>query len=334
MRARPVRSPGARSVVRCEQVRPVRATAGLADDVRAHLLGAPRSLPPKYFYDARGSHLFDRICELPEYYPTRTECALLERHAAEIAGAARPGRVLELGAGSGRKASYVLDACAGAGLHPLYAPFDVCAEALVDSAEALARRHPWLDVRPLVGDYSAGLRHLPPGDSPTLYMFLGSSIGNFLPDEAAMFLGDVCAGMRRGDRLLIGIDRIKDPAVLHAAYNDSAGITAEFNRNVLHVLNRELRADFDALAFDHYACYEPAQGRIAMHLVSARDQRVRFGALGTTTDFAEGETILTEVSCKYTRRGIDRLLAAGGFTAQRHFEAPGNAFSLLLAEPA
>jgi L-histidine Nalpha-methyltransferase len=320
--------------IECAAIAPTRSVASLAEDVSAGLFAEPRSLPPKYFYDARGSRLFDRICDQPEYYPTRTEGALLHEHALDIVGTARPDRILELGSGTSRKTRHLLDACCELGARPSYAPFDVCAEMLVASGAALSMDYAWLDVQPLSGDYTAGLGNLPRRAGRTLYVFLGGTIGNFAEHESAAFLGELRAVMQPGDRLLLGADRVKDPSVLHAAYNDGAGYTAAFNRNVLGVLNRELSADFDLDAFAHYAYFNPAESRIEMHLVALSRQRVEFRTLATALDFAEGDHILTEISRKFTGADLEADLRAAGFAVSRHYQSRRPSFSLVLAQPA
>lgn len=315
-----------------QRVRPSRPTRGLLEDVRAGLLCAPRSLPPKYFYDDRGSRLFDRICDTPEYYPARSEAALLARHAGAIVGSIRPDHIFELGSGSARKTRHLLDACAAAGLTCTYWPFDVCEPMLVQAGAALLQEYPWLQVRALAGDYLGGLGHLPQPPGRRLFVFLGGTIGNFAPDEALGFLRDLRARMRPGDALLLGADRVKDPQVLHAAYNDAEGVTAEFNRNVLAVLNRELEADFDPQGFAHYAPYNPDQQQIEMYLIARGPQRARLGCLGLTLDLPEGERILTEVSRKFTPSRLRALLEAAGLALNGHYAPADEYFSLALAE--
>ncbi|MGE0483267.1 MAG: L-histidine N(alpha)-methyltransferase [Gammaproteobacteria bacterium] len=320
--------------IACETIRPTRPVSSLSEDVTRGLFCAPRSLPPKYFYDERGSLLFDRICDVPEYYPTRTESALLEEIAAEVIEHSQPARIVELGSGTSRKTRHLFDACDRLGCHPLYAPVDVCDEILVASGEALSVDYRWLDVRPLVGDYTAGLGNLPRRAGRNLVVFLGGTIGNFAPADARDFLREVRATMSAGDSLLLGADRVKEPDVLHAAYNDDAGLTAEFNLNVLRVLNRELGADFDLDAFEHYAHFNPLESRIEMHLIAMRDQSVRFAGVDATIDFHEGDNILTEISCKFTRTALEELLVETGFRVDRHYESAGLKFSLVLAQPA
>ncbi len=320
--------------VTCTPVPASRHIPSLAEDVRNGLLGEEMTLPPKYFYDERGSHLFDRICDEPEYYPTRTEDALLARSAAEIMTTTRPQRILELGSGTSRKTRRLLDACNDIGLRPVYAPFDVCDEILLHASEGLTSEYPWLRIDALAGDYTAGLDGVPAGASPQLVVFLGGTVGNFDERGADIILADIRALMQRGDWLLIGVDRVKEPEVLHAAYNDSAGITADFNQNLLAVLNRELTADFDVDSFAHYSIFNPRASQIEMYLVAMRDMRIRLQALDESLEVEEGDAILTEISRKYTRTGAEAMLEHAGFAVQRHFEADGGAYSLLLAQVA
>lgn len=317
----------------CRVVPPARPIAGLQEDARRGLLRRPRSLPPKYFYDERGSRLFDAICDTPEYYPTRTEDALLARHAAAIVAQARPEHILELGSGTSRKTRHLLAACEGGRAAPVYWPFDVCEEMLLAAGAELAGHYEWLTVKPLLGDYCAGLRHLPCPPGRRLFVFLGGTIGNFGRDEAVSLLQELRAIMAPGDWLLLGADRVKDPAILHAAYNDAQGITAEFNRNLLHVLNRELEANFEVEAFRHEAVYNSLHARIEMYLVSARPQTVRLRALGECIGLAQGERILTEISCKFTPGAIESLLSSARLRLDTHYQPPDESFSLVLASP-
>ncbi len=308
---------------------------GLEEDVRQGLLrGPPRSLPPKYFYDARGSALFDRICDTPEYYPTRTEDALLAQCAGTIIATVRPRHIVELGAGTSRKTRRLFDACVSEQCHSGYAPFDVCHDVLVEAGGSLVNDYDWLTVNALIGDYHAGFEHLPRFDGHSLFVFLGGTIGNFSESEAVEFLSELRAHMQPEDRLLLGADRVKDPAVLHAAYNDAAGVTAAFNLNLLEVLNRELDADFIANSFYHHACYDPGTQRIEMYLVSKHRQSVHLHRLNQRLEFADGEAMLTEISRKFTPESLLALLAGAGFRMERHFEAPAGHFSLMLARPA
>ncbi len=317
-----------------QQVRPAKTIPGLEDDVRQGLLqGRPRSLPPKYFYDARGSELFDRICDTPEYYPTRTEDALLASCAATVIAEVRPRHIVELGSGTSRKTRRLFDACVSEECHSAYAPFDVCHDVLVEAGGSLVNEYDWLTVSALVGDYHAGFEHLPDFAGRSLFVFLGGTIGNFHHHEAVEFLSELRAHMQAEDRLLLGADRVKDPAVLHAAYNDAAGVTAAFNLNLLQVLNRELDADFAADGFYHHACYHPGAQRIEMYLVSKQSQRVRLGRMEEELAFDNGEAVLTEISRKFTPESLQALLTTAGFRMEAHFEAPEGYFSLMLAKP-
>lgn len=314
-----------------ENIPPSRPQTNLHQDALTGLMNVPRALSPKYFYDARGSILFDQICDTPEYYLTRAEDALLERHARDIIHSVRPHHIIELGSGTSRKTRHLFDACAAEECHSFYAPFDVCNDVLLDSGRRLVSDYEWLHVTALVGDYHAGLNYLPAMEGTRLFVFLGSTIGNFTEAEAVFFLEDLVSHMKPNDRLLIGADRVKDPAILHAAYNDKAGITAAFNRNLLHVLNRELDADFDASGFHHHACYSPRAQQVEMYLVAEYGQRVTVGALNAVLEIAEGESIHTEISRKFTPQGLTRLLGRGGLALEQHFQPGDHSFSLMLA---
>ncbi len=317
----------------CEAVAATRAVPSLWDDVARGLFGTPRHLPAKYFYDERGSQLFDQICNVPEYYPTRTENALLAEVAGDIIARTRPASIIELGSGMSRKTHHLLDACASLDCYADYVPFDVCDDVLLVSGARLMRQFPWLSVQPLVGDYSAGLANLPRRAERNLVAFLGGTIGNFTPAESHDFLSELRALMGPQDRLLLGADRVKRPEVLHAAYNDFAGVTAEFNRNVLRVINRELGADFDPTRYSHYAFFNPIEAQIEMHLVAMTAQRVRFAATDAVLELVEGDTIQTEISRKFTRASLATMVCGAGFEIERHYESRAPAFSLVLARP-
>jgi L-histidine N-alpha-methyltransferase len=303
----------------------------LAEDVRRGLGGRRKSIPPKHFYDEEGSRLFDRICELPEYYLTRSEEQLLERSAREILDVAHPTDLIELGSGAARKTRLLFDAAEALGIALRYHPVDVCEPMLRASGEELLQRYPWLEVHALVADYERHLEVLPDGDR-RLVAFLGSTIGNFAPPRALAFLRGIAARLRPGDHLLLGADLVKPVEVLERAYDDAAGVTAEFNRNVLRVINRELDADFDPTAFDHVAFFDPRRRQIEMHLRSRRAQRVSLRALGITVGFRAGETLHTEISRKFTRRGLEGLCRRAGFGVRRWFSAAAPSFALLLCE--
>jgi len=300
-------------------------------DLLAGLGRTPKALPSKYFYDVEGSRLFDRICELPEYYPTRTELALLRRHAGEIARLmGEAAELVEFGAGSVVKVRLLLEALARpAG----YLPIDISGEHLHEAAAALREDHPDLTVRPLVADYTRAfvLPAPPPGTRRRIGFFPGSTIGNFTEAEALAFLQQTAA-LLPGGGLLIGADLAKDPAVLHAAYNDTAGVTAAFNRNLLVRANREAGADFDLARFAHYAPYDLARRRIDMYLVSLAAQTVRVA--GREIAFAEGEAIHTEHSHKYTAEGFQALARRAGFRPAAPWIDPDGLFSLHWLETA
>lgn len=316
--------------LRCWQVPAARPQPSLHDDARAGLLRRPRSMPPKYFYDARGSQLFEAICDTPEYYPSRTEAALLAQHAAEIVDLARPAHIVEFGSGSSRKTRYLLNACATQRHLCTYWPFDTCADALLAAGESLTIDYPWLGINALIGDCLAGLQHLPNMPGRRLFTFLGGTIGNFSLSRAIRFLIDVRQRMQAGDWLLLGADRDKDPDLVHAAYNDSAGLTAEFNLNLLHVLNRELDADFAIDGFHHEAHYNTDFNQVEMYLTAGAAQRIRLGALDRIVELAAGERILTEISRKFTRNALQSLFAAVHFSEVRHYQPDNGFYSLVL----
>ena len=317
----------------CQTVRPTKSVPSLIDDVASGLFSARKQLPPKYFYDERGSALFDQICDEPEYYPTRTEDALLKRSAMDIISRVAPTQILEFGSGMSRKIRHLFDACSALECFPTYRPFDLCDEVLIKSGHELSRSFDWLDVAPLSGDYTAGLGNLPIGNERNLLMFLGGTIGNFTEDQGIAFLREIRALMGQTDRLLLGADRVKNPDILHAAYNDVAGITAEFNLNLLDVLNRELDANFDRSNFEHYAFYNPQLSQIEMYLVCMREQDVWIEALQRSLTFNEGDAIRTEISRKFTAESLEKLLRCAGFEIQSHYEASSLPFSLVLARP-
>ncbi len=304
---------------------PGASLAAFGRDFVAALSGTPRSISPKYFYDAQGSVLFDRICELPEYYPTRVELALLSTHARAMARQMGPGaEMVEFGAGSLRKVRLLLDAMERPAR---YLPIDISGEHLGAAARALRRDYPGLHVQPLVADYTRHLLLPAPGEGAgrRIGFFPGSTIGNFTRAEALHFL-QMAAQVLRGGALLLGADLVKDPDVLHAAYNDAQGVTADFNLNLLARANRELEGNFDLAQFAHSAFYNAPLQRIEMHLVSRRRQRVR--VCGQEFEFAEGETLHTENSCKFTIDGLQALARQAGFSAGPVWTDPQKYFSL------
>jgi L-histidine N-alpha-methyltransferase len=283
------------------------APTSMARDVRRGLTAEPKRLPSKYFYDERGSELFERITELPEYYLTRAEHALLEDGASRIAGWTRPEDLVELGPGSARKTRLLIDAGLDQGSLRRYVPVEVSQEFAERTAHAVARRFPDIEVHAVVGDFERHLGQVPDGGR-RLVALLGSTIGNFPEDEAADLLKRVGRLLGPDDRFLLGTDLVKDHEELEAAYNDSQGVTAEFNRNILSVVNRHLGGNFDTRDFEHRAFYNPQDARIESYLVATRPLSVALEALDLEVFFEEGEPIWTEVSCKYTRESVERLL--------------------------
>jgi dimethylhistidine N-methyltransferase len=299
-----------------------RARTPFARDLIAALAQTPHAISPKYFYDAEGSQLFDRICELPEYYPTRTELAILRECAGEIAQLAGPrAEIVEFGAGSLQKVRVLLDAFEAPAR---YLPIDISVEHLAASAVDLRRDYPGLDVRPIGADYTQRML-LPAAAGQRVGFFPGSTIGNFTPDEALHFLR-MAHGVLRGGALLLGADLVKDPQVLHAAYNDAQGVTAAFNRNLLVRANAELGASFDVEQFAHYAFYNAPHQRIEMHLVSRRRQQVALG--GECHVFEEGESLHTENSHKFTIESLRALASRAGFKAGPVWTDPDQLFSV------
>lgn len=309
--------------------------AQLATDVRAGLApvdGGPKTLPPKYFYDARGSELFDEITRLEEYYPTRAERTILEEVADEIAGVTQAETLIELGSGTSEKTRLLLTALRAADTLNRFVPFDVDPAVLEDASGAVAREFPGLVVAPVVGDFEHHLVELPRGPH-RLLAFLGSTIGNLEPEERAVFLRDVRGTLDAGDTFLLGTDLVKDPVRLVAAYDDAQGVTAAFNKNVLAVLNRELGAHFDAEAFEHVAVWDEVHERIEMRLRSVRAQTVRIAQLDLEVAFAAGEELRTEVSTKFRRESITAELAGAGLRLTHWWTDPAGDFALSLSEP-
>ena len=314
---------------------PISAQPRLDDIVRAGLSASPKSLPCHLFYDRRGSELFEAICRLPEYYPTRTEISILNESAPEILEmSGRDLSLVELGGGSGRKTRIFIDHLLAKQPRLLYVPIDVSGEFLKRSAAALCRKYPTLWVTAIAAEYRSGLDEMPEKAGPRLILFLGSNIGNFEAPEAARFLLDIRHRMRADDRLLLGMDLVKDRRVLEAAYNDPAGITAEFNKNILHRINRELGAAFVPSQFDHSAPWVEPRSRIEMHLVSRIPQKVSIPALSQEFSFAESETIHTENSHKYTADSFARLAEQAGLRIIGRWTDPRDWFAVTLMSPA
>ncbi|MHB9855171.1 L-histidine N(alpha)-methyltransferase [Streptomyces krungchingensis] len=300
--------------------------AALRADVLHGLTGTPKTLPPKWFYDAHGSELFEKITELPEYYPTRAEREILLARSGEIARASSARTLVELGSGSSEKTRHLLDALPG--LHT-YVPVDVSESALTQAGQALAAERPGLGVHALIADFTGSLT-LPDTPGPRLVAFLGGTIGNLLPAERAAFLASVRALLSPGDALLLGTDLVKDESVLVAAYDDAAGVTAAFNKNVLSVVNRELEADFDPDAFDHVALWDSEQEWIEMRLRSRAAQTVKIPALDLAVHFARGEELRTEVSAKFREDGVRAELASAGFALTHWWTDAEGRFALSL----
>jgi L-histidine N-alpha-methyltransferase len=304
----------------------------LADDVLDGLTKPFKELPPKHFYDARGAELFDRICELPEYYPTRAERAILDARSEDIVAVTGATELVELGSGTAAKTRLLLRAMADAGTLRRYVPIDVTESMVLGCADALADEFPGLNVHGIVGDFERHLRHVPPADGPRVVAFLGGTIGNFPPGSRRRFLRAMARLLRPGiDHLLLGSDLVKDPAVLEAAYDDSAGVTAEFNRNVLHVINRELDADFDVEAFEHVAFFDREHEWIEMRLRAARRMDVHVRDVGLDVSFAAREELRTEISAKFTRERLAGDLAAAGLELRDVLTDPEDLFALSLS---
>jgi dimethylhistidine N-methyltransferase len=314
---------------------PLQPARDFATDVHEGLRGWPKAIPSKYFYDDEGSRLFEKICELPEYYPTRTELKLLQDNAPAIAEIIGPDvELIEFGAGAARKVRLLLDAL----IRPrAYLPIDISGPHLTAAAKALAADYPHIAVKPVPGDYTAPLRLPQPqkGAARRVCFFPGSTIGNFTPEEAHSFLRHAArmlsndakqGGLTSPGGLLIGVDLVKSPDILHAAYNDSAGVTAAFNLNLLHRINRELGGDFKVDRFAHYAFYQPHLRRVEMHLVSLAAQTVRIGE--ASYEFSEGESIHTENSYKYTLAGFRYMAEQAGFRPSAVWCDPDRLFSL------
>ncbi|GAB2578327.1 histidine N-alpha-methyltransferase [Paractinoplanes abujensis] len=298
----------------------------LRADVVAGLTAARKWLPPKWFYDARGSELFEQITELPEYYPTRTERAILTSYAPEVARLTGARTLIELGAGYSTKTRLLLQAL------PLtaFVPVDVSPSALAAAAEQIGADFPALRVHPIVGDFTRHLGAVP--DTPgRLVAFLGGTIGNFEPAARARFFADLRAVLRPGEHLLLGTDLVKSPRELVPAYDDAAGVTAEFNKNVLRVLNRHLDADFDVDGFAHVALWDAAEEWIEMRLRARWPMRVTIPAVGLVVEFAPGEEIRTEISAKFRREGVEKELSEAGFALDQWWTDDGGRFALSLA---
>jgi L-histidine N-alpha-methyltransferase len=306
----------------------------LADDVLDGLTRPLKELPPKHLYDARGSELFDAICEQPEYYQTRTERLILERNGDEIVERTGAVELVELGSGSATKTRVLLNAMSAAGTLARYVPVDVSATTVHAVAELFCAEYPGLSVHGVVGDFERHLGHLPQPAGARLVAFLGGTIGNFPPGSRRRFLRSLGKVLGSDGHLLLGTDLVKDPRVIEAAYDDSAGVTAQFNLNVLHVVNRELGANFDVDAFEHVAFFDREREWIEMRLRATESQRVRVEALDLEVDFAAREEIRTEISAKFTPDGLRADLAAAGLELVELFTDPDDLFAVSLARVA
>jgi L-histidine N-alpha-methyltransferase len=305
----------------------------LAEDVLDGLTRPFKELPPKHFYDARGADLFDQICELPVYYPTRTERSILDDTSAEIAALTGAVELVELGSGTASKTRVLLDALHAAGTLARYVPVDVTEQMVRDCAQELTLEYPGLHVHGVIGDFERHLDRVPEAAGPRLVVFLGGTIGNFPPGSRRRFLRQIAALLGPRDHLLMGTDLVKDANVLEAAYDDPEGITAEFNRNVLHVLNRELDADFDPEDFEHVALFDDRHEWVEMRLRARRDHTVMVRALELPVHFEAGEEMRTEISAKFTRRRLDGDLDAAGLQLVRWLTDPEDLFALTLSRP-
>ena len=305
----------------------------LIDDARQGLTATPKWLPAKYFYDRRGSELFEQITRLPEYYPTRTEESILVRHARDVAAAAgRPGTLIELGSGSSTKTRLLLDALITEGRLRRYVPVDVSVSALDSALRFLAGEYPGIELHGVVADFEAHLDQLPSGEG-RLVAFLGSTIGNLDPYARSRFFGSLRTELADGDAFLVGVDLVKPEARLVAAYDDAAGVTAEFNRNVLRVLNTSLGADFEPDEFEHVARWSSEAEWMEMRLRARREMTVLLADLDLRIGFTAGEEIRTEISAKFRRAGLTRELAAAGFEVTSWWQDPAGDFALALALP-
>jgi L-histidine N-alpha-methyltransferase len=307
----------------------------MARDVGLGLSMDPKELAPKYFYDERGSRLFEQITELEEYYPTRIERQILaDSSPALIAAAGDPSTLVELGSGSAAKTGQLLDAMRDASCLRTYVPVDISEEITRESAERLCREYQGLEVKGLVCDFERDLERIPAAAGPRTIAFLGGTIGNFYPDARREFLSRIAALLGPTDRLLLGTDLVKERRRLEAAYNDARGVTAEFNKNVLRVLNRELGADFDLDRFEHVARYDDRRSRMDIRLRSLDDQQVRLARLDMDVNFAAGEEMRTEISAKFTRHRLTQVYASAGLRMTHWFTDPAHDYALSLARAA
>ncbi|ORI27088.1 L-histidine N(alpha)-methyltransferase [Rhodococcus sp. 1168] len=311
-------------------ISPERLLEDLRSDVRQGLTASPKWLSPKWFYDATGSELFERITELPEYYPTRTERALIEAHAYDIAERTDAAILVELGSGSSEKTRLLIEAGIKHGSLAKYVPQDVSPSALSGAIEQISHEFPALEVHGIVSDFTDTLQNLP-ADGRRTIAFLGGTLGNLIPEERAGFLSDIAGALIPDEFLVLGVGLVIDPDVLIPAYDDAAGVTAEFNVNVLSVLNDRLGANFDRSQFDHVAVWDADNEWIEMRLRARSAQQVAIGDLDLDIEFAEGEEVRTEISAKFRREGITAELADAGFGVDQFWTDPQERFALILA---
>jgi L-histidine N-alpha-methyltransferase len=305
----------------------------LADDVLDGLTRPFKELPPKHFYDARGAELFDQICELPEYYPTRTERSILQEAAEQLASTTGAAELVELGSGTAAKTRVLLDALHRAGTLKLYIPVDVTEGMVRDCAQELTSEYPGLRVHGVIGDFERHLDRVPDAVGPRLVVFLGGTIGNFPPGSRRRFLREISKLLGPEDYLLMGTDLVKDPQVLTQAYDDAQGVTAEFNRNLLRVLNRELQADFDPEDFEHVALFNREHEWIEMRLRARREHTNTVRDLGLSVHFEQGEEMRTEISAKFTRERVEDDLSAAGLEIVSWLTDPEELFAITLSRP-
>jgi L-histidine Nalpha-methyltransferase len=305
----------------------------LAEDVLDGLTRPFKELPPKHFYDARGAELFDKICELPEYYPTRAERAILDERADELAALTGAAELVELGSGTAAKTRVLLDALHAQGTLRRYVPVDVTETMVRACARELTEEYPGLHVHGVIADFERHLDRVPAPVGPRVVAFLGGTIGNFPPGSRRRFLREIARLLGPEDHLLMGTDLVKDPEVLEAAYDDAQGVTAEFNRNVLCVLNRELEADFDPEDFDHVALFDREHEWIEMRLRARRAHTTLVRALDLPVRFEVGEELRTEISAKFTPERVEGDLAAAGLELVSWLTDPDGLFALTLSRP-
>jgi L-histidine Nalpha-methyltransferase len=310
------------------------ALASFAEDVRSGLGSDPKAIPPKYFYDARGSELFEQITALPEYYPTRVEQSILDAAGAEIIDRVQPAEIVELGPGSARKTDALLRPMVESGAGARYVPVDVSESAVEQCVRRLAAEYDGLEIHGLVGDFELHMDRIPPAPGRRLVAFLGGTIGNLDEPDRARLLMALQAELGPDDCLLVGTDLVKDRAQLEAAYNDAAGVTAEFNRNLVHVINANLEADLDPDAFEHVAFYNESEQRIEMWLRAREEMSARIDALEMDVGFEPGDQFRTEISCKFTRETLEREYRSVGLEPLAWYTDPDELFALSLTGPA